>query len=141
MDTQVTALHKNTPTLLLAEDRLGAQWERCAEYISDALAYAGGTHTMEDVYQAVTTGKAQFHPLEKSAIITEIVDYPRRAICRIWLAGGELDELMEAEKSIAVWAKSLGCDAMEIIGRKGWQRQLKDYTATAVILAKDLSNE
>lgn len=128
-------------TLLTAEDRLGAQWERCAEYISDALAYAGGTHTMEDVYQAVATGKAQFHPLEKSAIITEIVDYPQRAICRIWLAGGELDELMQAEKSIAVWAKSLGCDAMEIIGRKGWQRQLKDYTATAVILAKDLNDE
>jgi hypothetical protein len=29
---------------------------------------------------------------------------------------------------------------MEIIGRKGWQRQLKDYTATAVILAKDLND-
>lgn len=139
MTTKVTP--PTSPTLLSAEDRLGAQWERCHKYISDALAYAGGTHTMEDVYHAVATGKAQFHPLEKSAIITEIVDYPQRAICRIWLAGGELDELMQAEKSIAVWAKSLGCDAMEIIGRKGWQRQLKDYTATAVILAKDLNDE
>ena len=140
MDTTTTATHKSLPTLLSAEDRLGAQWERCHKWISDALEYAGGTHTMEDVYHAVATGKAQFHPLEKSAMITEIVDYPQRAICRIWLAGGELDELMQAEKSIAVWAKSLGCDAMEIIGRKGWQRQLKDYTATAVILAKDLND-
>ncbi len=130
-----------SPILLSDSDRLGGQWERCHKWISDALEYAGGTHTMEDVYHAVATGKAQLHPLEKSAIITEIVDYPQRSICRIWLAGGDLSELTEAEKSISVWAKSLGCDAMEIIGRKGWQRHLKDYTATAVILAKDLNDE
>ena len=130
-----------SPILLSAEDRMGAQWERCYKWISDALQYAGGTHCMEDVYHACATGKAQFHPLEKSAIITEIVDYPQRSVCRIWLAGGELDELMEAEKSIAVWARSIGCNGMEIIGRKGWQRQLKDYTATSVVLAKDISDE
>ena len=95
---------------------------------------------MEDVYHAVATGKAQFHPLEKSAMITEIVDYPQRAICRIWRGGGELDELMQTGKAIAGWAKRRGGDAMGIVGRKGWQRQLKDYTATAVILAKDLND-
>ena len=56
---------------------------------------------MDDVAEAVWSGKAQFFPLEKSAIITEIVDYPQKAMCRIWLAGGDLDELMDAEISIA----------------------------------------
>lgn len=129
------------PTLLSGENRLLEQWARCSRYVRDALEYAGGTHSIDDVYRAVSSGKAQFFPLEKSAIITEIVDYPQRSICRIWLAGGELDELKEAEKSIAVWAKSIGCDGIEIIGRKGWQRQLKDYTATSVVLVKDISNE
>jgi hypothetical protein len=124
----------------LGENKLLENWKRCGKYIQDALQYAGGTHTIDDVYHAVASGKAQFHPLEKSAIITEIVDYPQRAVCRIWLAGGELDELMQAEKSIAVWAKSVGCDGMEIVGRKGWQRQLKDYTATSVVLVKDISD-
>jgi hypothetical protein len=132
---------QDLPTLLLGKDRLRDNWERCGRYIQDALGYAGGTHTIDDIYQAVSSGKAQFFPLEKSAIITEIVDYPQRAVCRIWLAGGELEELMQAEKSIAVWAKSIGCDGIEIIGRKGWQRQLKDYTATSVVLAKDISDE
>jgi hypothetical protein len=107
------------PTLLSAEDKLKEKFERNRN-------------------QACAVGEAQLHPLEKSCIITEVVDYPSLTVCRIWLAGGDLDELVEAEKSIAVWAKAQGCDAMEINGRKGWQRQLKDYTATSVVLTKEL---
>lgn len=116
-------------------------WHRCQQYIEAALFYAGGSHTIENVAQAVAIGKAQFHPLEKSAIITEIVDYPQKSMCRIWLAGGDLNELMEAEKSIAIWAKDQGCNGMEIVGRKGWSRQLKDYRQSAVVLMKDFSDE
>ena len=99
------------PTLLSAEDKLKEKFDRCRKYIEDALDYSGGTH------------------------------YPQIAVCRIWLAGGNLEELMRAEKSISVWAKSHGCDAMEINGRIGWKRQLKDYTATSVVLTKDLRDE
>lgn len=129
------------PTLLSADDRTAHEWSRCERWISDALEYADGSHTMDDVVQAVRSNKAQFFPLEKSAIITEIVDYPKRAVCRIWLAGGDLDELMEAEKSIAYWAKTQGCNGMEIVGRKGWSRKLKDYRQSAVVLMKDFSDE
>lgn len=130
-----------SPTLLSADDRLTDQWLRCHKWISDALEYSGGTHSMDDVFGAVALGDAQLHPLEKSCIITEVVDYPQMSVCRIWLAGGDLDELMDAEKSISVWAKSIGCDAMEINGRMGWKRQLKDYKATSVVLTKDLRDE
>ena len=137
----IKATQPSLPTSLSGDSNMIEQWQRCSRYIQDALKYAGETHTIDDVFHAVAHGKAQFFPLEKSAIVTEIVDYPQRSICRIWLAGGELDELIEAEKSIAIWAKSIGCDGMEIVGRKGWQRQLKDYTASSVILVKDLRDE
>ena len=114
------------------------EWNRCKQYIKPALAYANDSHTLEDVWLAIQNQKAAFFPLEKSAIVVEIVDYPKRSVCRIWLAGGDMDELVEAEKSICVWAKELGCTGMEIMGRKGWERQLSDYTASAVVLVKDL---
>ena len=117
---------------------LSDEWERCKEYIAPALAYAHDSHTLEDVWQAIQHQKAAFFPLEKSAIVVEIVDYPQRISCRIWLAGGDMDELIEAEKNICVWARELGCTSMEIIGRKGWERQLSDYTASAVVLVKEL---
>ena len=112
--------------------------ERLAHHIEAALAYSGDTHSLLHVVDAIKDGSAQFFPLENSVIVTEIVDYPKRAVCRIWLAGGEMDELIEAEKSIVEWAKSHGCDGMEIIGRKGWERQLKDYKPASTVLIKEI---
>ncbi|REJ67655.1 MAG: hypothetical protein DWQ28_06665 [Proteobacteria bacterium] len=114
------------------------QWARCSKYIEDALQYAGGTHTIQDVMVAVSEGKAQFFPLDKSAIVTEIVDYPQKSVCRIWLAGGDLDELKDAEVAIAVWAKTHGCDGMEIIGRRGWSRTLSNYRQNSVVLTREI---
>jgi len=125
-------------TQQMSHTSLLAEWERCKQYIAPALAYANDSHTLDDVWQAIQHQKAAFFPLQKSAIVVEIVDYPQRISCRIWLAGGDMDELMEAEKNICVWARELGCTSMEIIGRKGWERQLSDYTASAVVLVKDL---
>lgn len=122
----------------LAMSSSADEFERCADYIQAALAYAGHSHTLQDVWQAITNKQAAFFPLEKSAIVVEIVDYPQRATCRIWLAGGDMEELIEAEKNICDWARELGCDSMEIIGRKGWERQLRDYKPTATVLVKDL---
>lgn len=117
---------------------LSAEWERCTPYIEAALDYANHSHNIGDVRRAIEIGNAQFFPLENSAIVTEIVDYPKKSVCRIWLAGGDLDELIHAEKHIARWAKQIGCHGMEIIGRKGWQRKLSDYRDTSVVLVKEL---
>lgn len=112
-----------------------------SKYIEDALEYAGGSHTLQDVMLAVAEGKAQFFPLDKSAIVTEIVDYPQKAMCRIWLAGGDLDELIDAEVALGAWAKTQGCDGMEIIGRRGWSRKLENYRESAVVLMRDFDDE
>lgn len=117
---------------------LADEFERCADYIEAALVYAGHSHTLQDVWQAISHRQAAFFPYEKSAIVVEIVDYPQRATCRIWLAGGDMDELLEAEKQVCEWAKTQGCTSMEIIGRKGWERVLKDYNPTATVLTKDM---
>ena len=114
------------------------EFERLAHHIENALAYGGGTHTLTQVLDAIIAGKAQFFSMENSAIVTEIVDYPQKSTCRIWLAGGNMDELMEAEKQICQWAREQGCSGMEVVGRKGWERQLKEYTPASIILTKEL---
>ena len=114
------------------------EWGRCQHWIEAALPYASNSHGINDVWLAVQNGKAQFFPRQKCAIVTEIVDYPRRSVCRIWLAGGDLDELIDAEKDIAQWARSIGCSGMEIIGRKGWQRKLKDYEPKSTVFVREL---
>lgn len=114
------------------------EFERLAHHIDAALSYSGGTHSSIDVLDAIKQGKAQFFPMENSVIVTEIVDYPKKSVCRIWLAGGEMDELIEAEKELVTWARNHGCSGMEIIGRKGWERQLKDYSPASTVLTKEI---
>lgn len=115
------------------------EFERVAHHIDNALYFANNTHDAAQVLDAVLCGKAQFWPVgEASVIVTEVVDYPQKSICRIWLAGGNMDELIEAEKDICEWAKEQGCSGMEIIGRKGWEKQLREYRSTSVVLTKEL---
>ena len=108
-------------------------------HILAALEHAGGTHTEHDILDLLRNDQAQFWPAENSAMITEIVGYPNGSHCRIWLAGGEYDELRGLERDRVIpWARSRGCRRIELVGRKGWARRLKDYDEVAVVLAKEI---
>lgn len=92
------------------------------KYIEDALEYAGGTHTLDDIWNGVIKGDFQLWPGEKSAIITEIQIFPQKKVMNIFLAGGDLDELIKMEKSVRAFAETIGCNSMSISGRRGWLR-------------------
>lgn len=116
------------------------EFERLTPHIEAALAHAGNTHTPADVWAAIERRDAQFWPLHDSVIVTEIVSYPAGRSVRFWLAGGNLDELLEAEPLVTRWAKeNYGCTRAEVIGRKGWVRKLTDYRPAAVLLTKEIA--
>jgi len=99
------------------------------------------THSLEDVQDAVASGKAQLWCGERSALVTELVVYPRKKVCRIWMAGGELGELHhEMLPAVEEWAKAKGCAAVEIIGRRGWDRVLDDYRQPHTVLMKEIGD-
>ena len=115
------------------------EWRRLRHHILAALEHAGGTHTEHDILDLLRNDQAQFWPAENSAMITEIVGYPNGSHCRIWLAGGEYDELRGLERDRVIpWARSRGWRRIELVGRKGWARRLKDYDEVAVVLAKEI---
>jgi hypothetical protein len=116
----------------------GSEWARCHDWLAAALNRAGGTHTMDDVLASVACGDMQFWPGARSAIVTEIVQYPRKRACNFFLVGGDLAELLDMKPDIEAWAASVGCDLMQCGGRKGWERVLTDYRAKFVVLTKEL---
>ena len=129
-----------TPTthrpIELSDTSLLAEWERCGDYIEDALEYAQFSHTLEDVLRVVLAGDAQFWPESKAALVTEIIDYPQRRTLRFWLAGGNLETLRDLEIAAIEWSKHWGCTASEIIGRRGWVRALNGYKEAATVGVK-----
>lgn len=105
----------------MSEDR--SQWERCKEWIASALPYARGTYTIEDVEDGIAKGRLIFWAGARSAVITEILNYPRKKVLHYFLLGGELDELIHfMEPRITAWAKSQGCTAVSGAGRPGFER-------------------
>lgn len=110
--------------------------------IEGALAHAGGTHTFEDILAGVAAGSLQYWPGVRSAIITEIIEYPRARALHFFLAGGDIDELEAMYPMVEEWGRTQGCTVASMAGRPGWSRSFltrkEGWTQTAVLFSKDL---
>ena len=63
-------------------------WENAKPLIEAAIKYQD-THTITDVERELANDRAQLWCGEKSAIVTQMEDYPAGKKVRVWLAGGE----------------------------------------------------
>lgn len=116
----------------------GPVWAIAAPMLEKALAYQK-EHDIVDVRQAIEAGNAQLWCGDKSVLVTELIAFPRRKVCRVWLAAGDKTELVEAMlPDVEAWAAEKGCAAVEVVGRKGWARLLDGYTQPAVCLSKEI---
>jgi hypothetical protein len=87
-----------------------------------ALEYAGGSHTADDIIEAIGAGKMQSWVGDESAVITEVRETPQRKLLMFFLAGGNLRELEAMLPPILEWGRSIGCQEARLVGRAGWQR-------------------
>ena len=112
--------------------------QRCKGWIESALEYGGGTHIYEDIVTAIIEGKMQLWPAENSCWVTEITVYPRKKVLHVFLAGGNLDEILGMHDSVVNWAIDQGCEGMTLTGRKGWGKALADigWKSKLVLLEK-----
>ena len=125
----------------VAQDILTEEIKRCLPWIVQALEYSGDTHQPTDVIESILKGHMQLWPGEQACAVTEIVVYPNKKVLHVFLAAGDMDNIIDMQRSAETWAKAQGCDAMTIAGRKGWSRVLKDhgYQEKFVTLAKELT--
>lgn len=96
-------------------------WARCRSWLAPALEDA----TEVEVVAALVRNRAQLWPGERSAMVTTLQITPDGPTCHVWLAGGELSELLEMAVGVEAWARAQGCAYATLNGRKGWARALK----------------
>lgn len=108
--------------------------------IESALDFSGDTHDYLDIVHGVANSVMFFWPAEKSCLITEIVQYPKKRALHVFLAAGDLDEIKDMEPSLQEFAKNLKCDAISLTGRNGWKRTLNDmgYKPAHITMVKEL---
>lgn len=72
-----------------------------------------------------------------AALVTKIVKPHDTKICILVACGGEGNWPVLIE-TIEQYARGEGCAITRIYGRKGWQRVLKNYEVTRVVLDKEI---
>jgi len=117
-----------------------SEFDRCKKWIEAALEYSGGTHTIEDIRAGVMADRFALLPLENCALVVERTEYPRKHALHVFLAGGDLQEIKSTDQNLVRMAKLLGCARIDISGRRGWVRALRDigYFERWVTVSKDV---
>ena len=121
-------------------EELEKEMERCRPWIQAALDRGQNTHLFSDIVDSVKQGHMQFWPAEDACAVTEVCVYPRKKILNIFLAGGNMDTIVDMDESAVMYAKTIGCDGVSVNGRRGWQKVLakKGYRPFLTNLAKDI---
>lgn len=111
--------------------------QRCREWIEAALIHSGDTHDFVHIVDGLIEGKFQFWANSECCVVTEVIDYPKKRVLHIFLAGGNLQAIRQLESKAVEWAKDIGCSAFTLTGRKGWEKALKndgwEYAHTSMV--------
>ena len=118
-------------------------WPKVCDLIYVAMK-RGAVSSFKPVHDSVLAGAALLWlawdgSKVHAAAVTELHKTEWRKVCVIVGCGGtDMKLWLHLLDGIEAFARAEGCDAMRIIGRKGWARVLKDYRVTRVILEKEL---
>lgn len=130
--------HLSTPSLdravepalagVMAE-QIGEVWPEVLPQIEILAGRSDGSHTPADIFHKLVRGECQLWRHELGIVITSLAVYPQNTACVIWgLAGHDIKAwIEEAEATISAWARYHDCVALELHGRRGWEKLLPHW--------------
>lgn len=113
-------------------------WPKALPIIERAIKVLNGTHNADDIRAGIESGEYHLWPGERSFVLTQIIVYPRKTALNIFLAGGDLSEIMPRKQQMEDWARSQGCTLMHAVGRKGWDKYCPDWTGDYIFRVKEI---
>ena len=118
-------------------EHLDKIWDNVEPLLKEVEERANGTWTMKTMKASLEEGVYHLWLVGDSVIVTTITEY---GACFIVAACGTKKELIAGLPTIEKWAKSVGLNTMEFVGRKGWVKDLPDYKKH-VYMVKGLNDE
>lgn len=119
-------------------------WEAAEPFIEKVLKRSHGSYKAADVLKRCKSGQYRLWMAWRgdpvAAVVTEFCDYPQKRTCIVRMLGASVlpSEWKAFLHRIEEWAKQHNCSAMEVFGRKGWERKLDDYALQQIVLRKEL---
>ena len=121
-----------------------AIWEQVEPLLLKGIMYDDNSYSGKNLLDAILKKEMQlwisWKDKVESAVLTQIIEYPQFKVCRWFLAGGSnlhswLDDLT---RQVETWAVANNIKRIELVGRKGWLKKLKDYEAKHIVMTKEL---
>jgi hypothetical protein len=121
-------------------------WPLVEEYLITALKHGLGEYSTGDIKKSCKSKDMQLWvKLSKEvegAFITKISEYPQKNILCVLLLGGKNFSRWrdEADVLLNAFGKENKCEYVELFGRKGWGKVLKDldYKEQTRLFAKEI---
>ena len=131
----------------IRSENIEGWWPLVQEYLIAALKYGLGEYSIEDIKKSCKSKNMQLwvnfdKEGVQGAFITKVSMYPQKNILCVLLLGG--NEFMkwrdEADALLNAFGKEKNCEYVELFGRKGWGKMLKDinYEEQTRLFAKEI---
>jgi hypothetical protein len=132
----------------IRSENIEGWWPLVQEYLIAALEYGLGEYSIEDIKKSCKSKNMQLwvnfdREGVQGAFITKVSVYPQKNILCVLLLGG--NEFMkwrdEADALLNAFGKEKNCEYVELFGRKGWGKVLKDinYEEQTRLFAKEIT--
>lgn len=113
-------------------DQIDEEWHEIGPILQRAIDRSRGRSNNDDVLKALRNAEMQLwvarDEFELLGVwVTRLVKYPDTKVCEILFASGAAIQKWcdPGLNVIEEWARSCGCERVEIIGRQGWQRMTR----------------
>ncbi len=121
-----------------------AIWEQVEPLLLKGIMYDDNSYSGKNLLDAILKKEMQlwisWKDKVESAVLTQIIEYPQFKVCRWFLAGGSNlhSWLEDLTRQVEAWAVANNIKRIELVGRKGWLKKLKDYKAKHIVMTKEL---
>ena len=102
---------------------------RWRDHVEAALEKGIGLYNFDDVVLLVGNGTFKLVEWPGCFFIYQIQKFPQKTVFHVFIAGGELDAVVEAVPRLQTMAAHEGATVVTMQGRKGWERAFKDIGA------------
>ena len=89
--------------------------------IEKALAFADNSHSFDDIAERVLLNSLDMYVLDNSILLCETSVYPNHKAYHVYLGGGDLEEMLDAQDMIEREARLRDCKYVSMTGRLGWK--------------------